>query len=1398
MEKLNLKSVFVGMLVLLLVQASACWAAYTIDANLADWGVTPFTDWVPNGDADYEETNDMNKYGGYWSEGYDWEALYFDDDGLNFYFAGVTSYYWGPYTRLGDLGIDLNNDSTIAGNGVVTGLEHAVKMRGTDAGDVLANPTWSNTSFGTGSPYRASGGTVLGSATIAVKHYPLMESGTYIFEASVPRNIFPALYDRGHQVTSHMATHCGNDSINLIADINDLLSTSRMDIRCDRDDPNDPNALRILADDFERMVPGLITRVIFWGSWKDDIKGQIKKIHLSFHDDIPADTSDPNSYSKPGSKLWSRDFGTGEFSETLYADQNNPEWFWDPAGGQVPVEDSDYEVWQYEIAIDTKDAFKNDGDLFNPVIYWLDVYVELEPDSNNPEFGWKTSTTQWNDDAVWSKNDGETWNELIYPSQHTYHPNSIDLAFVVKTIKPPVPHLKWSQPPIEIDPSAEVPTYCGWDEPSWRNYTGQPIWFDDWDCGTQCHGNADCLLEGDPKTGYYYVGAADLSILLTSWQTSYPDSNNYDAGADFNRDLSVNFEDLDILTEWWHVIEPPYGPGVPNDCPVGSMDDLWKVAADDFRCLGSMPVTSIHWWGSYSGGWEGQEAPAFAPIGWRIGFWSNVAEDLNEPNSFSRPEKLLWQIEVDVDEVDETLVGQDYFPQYDTCFQYYVDLGPNEVFHQGDFIDSTEDNIYWLSIAAVYPNGVAHVDYPWGWKTRPRHWMDDAVTFVMNETPQIDMTLDPCGSSMTPIKDSTFGVVESYDMTFELDTDPNYIKWEQAYGGIRYWEYYEDEKSMANPNINRLVADDWLCERRTPVTAIVWWGSYIDYAYEACQSQVMTPPVKPDYFKLNIWTDVPSGSSTVAAGSSNGYVYVYDRVGNLLFRYYTGADVASVDVSVDGRYIAVGSYQNRLYLFDRSGTLLWQKEIPIERSYGGGWMGEESKSVSISADGGYVVAACSNGLYVYNNDGTLHWSHPDKETCVDISPNGNYIAACNYNGVVRFFSIASSTPSWTTGDIDAFWVATSDPGYVAASKKGNTVYLYDNAGTQIWSDNTVKSNYVRVDMPQDGLSVVAVNDDSSDSVGCELNYWNDLKDGTSGWGAADGTPVWTYNPGGARSDFYGVAISGDGGYIATGPAGGSYVFSSAGGAPVQTLSMGTGNSYDLTYDGQYGACGNRQGDLYYFSNSSSTPLWSRSLGGKVHTVAISVNTEPSFSHPNEVIWEYKAYDYDEVMVGYDKDPNGDSNEPVFRYSVRLPEEDWFKQKNVNDIFWLSVVAVYDANQPSPNYDWGWTNHQHRFNDDAVSGVVTGPNEWMWEELYDQTGASEDMSFVLFMDPNGCDSCADYNSDGTVDTNDLKVFVEDWLWTGPSGGYSEGDLNCDGKVMFVDYAIFALQWLDSCP
>jgi len=204
-----------------------------------------------------------------------------------------------------------------------------------------------------------------------------------------------------------------------------------IDIRIDRHD----QVRRTLADDFLCTQTGPITDVHFWGSWLGDPqpRGFIYRIHLSIHEDVPADPADPDSYSHPGKLLWERDFDTGEFTETLVADiKPDYEWWMDPYDASKPPNpQGDQKIYRYDIDIDPADAFIQEGTPNDPIVYWLDIYVLTE----FGEFGWKTSSKHWNDDAVYHLPDGTNlpWHELIYPTKHPYAGKSIDMAFAITT-----------------------------------------------------------------------------------------------------------------------------------------------------------------------------------------------------------------------------------------------------------------------------------------------------------------------------------------------------------------------------------------------------------------------------------------------------------------------------------------------------------------------------------------------------------------------------------------------------------------------------------------------------------------------------------------------------------------------------------------------------------------------------------------------------------------------------------------------------------------------------------------------------------------------------------------------------------------------------------------------------
>jgi hypothetical protein len=327
-----------------------------------------------------------------------------------------------------------------------------------------------------------------------------------------------------------------------------------------------------------------------------------------------------------------------------------------------------------------------------------------------------------------------------------------------------VPHIKWSQPPIEIDPNVDIPpVFCGWDEPA----------------------------RSTKQTGQIRQ---------------------------------------------------------------------WRMDADDFRCLGPIPITRIRWWGGYKA-WTLPELPESQPEAWHIGFWANQVEGL-EPDQLYL-ERLVWSVEIPNERVHREPVGLTEFPQQLTemCFTYEVQLEPQEWFHQAEF--ESNDDVFWISITAIYPADAQQVNQ-WGWMTRPHIWGNGAVMpSIIGEWPTFDERLFP--GRIYPIENSLLcGQNQAYDLCFELLTEQPWVKWDLPFTNLREWPHYEDHESYAieDPNgellIGQRVSDDWLCERQNPVIAAAWNGSYMGYGYEACTCENSTKPISPDYFILTLWTNAPA------------------------------------------------------------------------------------------------------------------------------------------------------------------------------------------------------------------------------------------------------------------------------------------------------------------------------------------------------------------------------------------------------------------------------------------------------------------------------------------------------------------------------------------------------------
>jgi hypothetical protein len=577
--------------------------------------------------------------------------------------------------------------------------------------------------------------------------------------------------------------------------------------------------------------------------------------------------------------------------------------------------------------------------------------------------------------------------------------------------------------------------------------------------------------------------------------------------------------------------------------------------------------------------------PDELPIAWRIGFWSNVPAGFQ--TEYSYPEILLWQVEVDAGRIEVEEVGMDdflgWYP-YDVCYQYYVKFEPEEVFWQSDYLDRTIDDIFWLSIAAVYPAEPCEPpDNPWGWKTRPWSWMDEAVRFNLPDSLGPGTVLDP--QLVEPIEDPNFG--ESFDVAFELDTDPDYIKWEQPFTGIRRWPYYEDELSIAKieptgePNVIRSVADDWLCERETPVTATVWWGSYIGYNYEACTGPAMVQPERPDYFLLSIWTDVPADSCVPESYSHPGekiweyQAHEYDEV-------LVGYDKHPEDPNVAG-FEPVFRYSVRLPRED------WFFQQDADNIY---WF-------SVAAVYGDVNLPM---VYVFVDDFELY------------STDAGLRAVWYFIGGGQIGIGVPPEPVHSGVRSMEFQYDTDDPW---ADESYSEAWA-ETAGSEAGSDWTSFGAEV--------LTLWFHGDPDNDANATEQMYV----------GLQDGSGVYA--------------------------------------------------------EARYGEHGEDMNDV----KNEEWQQWCIELQEFADN-GVDLN------------------DVQTIHIGF-----GNRNNPV---------------PGGRGAVYFDDIALNDVCLRMPEFPWGWTNHEHAFNDDAVAGNMDNSRAWVWDELFDQTGASEDMSFILFTEPD---------------------------------------------------------------
>ena len=168
-----------------------------------------------------------------------------------------------------------------------------------------------------------------------------------------------------------------------------------------------PNSI-MLADDFRCTETGYIDDMHWWGSWKDDLEGQVIMFHLAIYDNVP---EGPHGYSEPGQELWWIEIYEPEFTVTPEDPSGEQGWY-DPINGEVlPQDHSNY--YRYDVLFPPGSGFWQEAGQ----IYWLKISAFIDESIDNSAWGWKTSISPlFMDDAVYdSYADPTGWRELYEP-----------------------------------------------------------------------------------------------------------------------------------------------------------------------------------------------------------------------------------------------------------------------------------------------------------------------------------------------------------------------------------------------------------------------------------------------------------------------------------------------------------------------------------------------------------------------------------------------------------------------------------------------------------------------------------------------------------------------------------------------------------------------------------------------------------------------------------------------------------------------------------------------------------------------------------------------------------------------------------------------------------------------
>ena len=305
--------------------------------------------------------------------------------------------------------------------------------------------------------------------------------------------------------------------------------------------------------------------------------------------------------------------------------------------------------------------------------------------------------------------------------------------------------------------------------------------------------------------------------------------------------------------------------------------------------------------------------------------------------------------------------------------------------------------------------------------------------------------------------------------------------------------------------------------------------------------------------------DMSADGQYIVSGNDPGSNMTFFNRSGYLFHYNnTGSAVPTVSISADGQYCVIGDLNDNVSLFNRTKFLDYYTTLGT------------INTVSISGDGLYFTAGDADKVYLFNRAGDIinyMWNYTVGsfvDPTVAISVDGRYIISGDSDNNVTLFNQTGYLDYYNTGST-VNSVAISDNGLYLVAGCGVNITLFSTSNDVLnfLGFYNTGSNVASVAISTDGLYIAAGND-----VGDVFLF------------RRDGTKLMEYNVG---DNVYDVAISADGKYVVSGDAAYNVTLFNRNGYIWRYAAVDRFTSVAISDDNKYIVAGSEDDFVYLFN-----------------------------------------------------------------------------------------------------------------------------------------------------------------------------------------------------------------------